>query len=327
MKIGIVGGTGNISTAIVRLLLQRGHAVVCFNRGQAGAPPAGARVLRGDRHATAAFEQAMQAEKFDAAIDMLCFNAADAASSRRAFRGVGMFVHCSTVCTYGVQSDWLPVTEDHALRPITAYGRNKAAADAYYLEAHYRENFPVVLLKPSTTYGPQQGLVRQLGPDLSWLDRIRKGKPLVVCGDGTALHQHLHVDDAALAFAGVLEQAHCSGQTYNVVNRGHITWADYHRTAMRVLGRTVDLVGIPFADLQAMHVPQFDLCAEIFAHHTYYSPERLLRAVPGFAPQVTLEDGMRRVIDALDAAGRIPDCDAVQWEDRLVNAQLSLRPQ
>ena len=81
MKIGIVGGTGNISTAIVRLLLQRGHAVVCFNRGQAGAPPAGARVLRGDRHATAAFEQAMQAEKFDAAIDMLCFNAADAASA------------------------------------------------------------------------------------------------------------------------------------------------------------------------------------------------------------------------------------------------------
>lgn len=56
MKIGIVGGTGNICTAIVRLLLQRGHAVVCFNRGQAGAPPAGARVLRGDRHATAAFE-------------------------------------------------------------------------------------------------------------------------------------------------------------------------------------------------------------------------------------------------------------------------------
>lgn len=167
MKIGIVGGTGSISTAIVRLLLQRGHAVVCFNRGQAGAPPAGARVLRGDRHATAAFEQAMQAEKFDAAIDMLCFNAADAASSQRAFRGVGVFVHCSTVCTYGVQSDWLPVTEDHALRPITAYGRNKAAADAYYLEAHYRENFPVVILKPSTTYGPQQGLVRQLGPDLS----------------------------------------------------------------------------------------------------------------------------------------------------------------
>ena len=36
---------------------------------------------------------------------------------------------------------------------------------------------------------------------------------------------------------------------------------------------------------------------------------------------------MRRVIDALDAAGRILDCDAVQWEDRLVNAQRSVRPQ
>ncbi len=34
MKIGIVGGTGNISQPIVRLLLEQGHEVVCFNRGQ-----------------------------------------------------------------------------------------------------------------------------------------------------------------------------------------------------------------------------------------------------------------------------------------------------
>jgi len=34
MKIGIVGGTGNISQSIVRLLLEQGHEVVCFNRGQ-----------------------------------------------------------------------------------------------------------------------------------------------------------------------------------------------------------------------------------------------------------------------------------------------------
>lgn len=169
--------------------------------------------------------------------------------------------------------------------------------------------------------------MRQVAWDQSWLDRIRKGKPLVVCGDGTALHQHLHVDDAALAFAGVLEHAHCTGQIYNVVNCGHITWADYHRTAMRVLGHSVELVGIPFADLQAMQVPQFDICAEIFAHHTYYSPERLLRAVPGYCPRVTLEDGMRQVIEALDATGRIPNSDDVQWEDRLVNAQRSVRIQ
>ena len=34
MKIVIVGGTGNISSSIVNLLLKLGHEVVCFNRGK-----------------------------------------------------------------------------------------------------------------------------------------------------------------------------------------------------------------------------------------------------------------------------------------------------
>ena len=105
MKIGIVGGTGNISQAIVRLLLKKGHQVVCFNRGQSAPMPEGARLIQGDRYNRAEFERLMQAEKFDAAIDMICFNAEDAASSVRAFRGVGWFVQTSTVCTYGIQYD------------------------------------------------------------------------------------------------------------------------------------------------------------------------------------------------------------------------------
>ncbi len=325
MRICVVGGTGNISTAFVKLLLEQGHEVTCFNRGRSAALPEGARLLQGDRSHRADFEARMQAEHFDAAIDMICFNREDALSSIRAFRGVGHFVMCSTACTYGIDYDWLPVTEDHPLRPITAYARNKAAADAAFMEAYYREGFPVTLIKPSTTYGPRQGLLRQIATEFSWLDRIRKGKPLVVCGDGNALHQHLHVDDAALCFANVIGKAHCIGQTYNMVRRGFTTWADYHRTAMRVLGREVELVGVPLADLRAFDIPGFAICEEIFAHHVYYSAEKLFRDVPEFQPRISLEDGMAQVIAALEREGRIPDSDAVEWEDRIIAAQRQVR--
>ena len=133
MKICVVGGTGNISTAFVKLLLEQGHEVTCFNRGASGPLPEGARLMQGDRADRADFEARMQTERFDAAIDMICFDREDALSSIRAFRGVGHFVMCSTVCTYGITSDWLPVTEDHPLRPISAYGRNKVAADAAFI--------------------------------------------------------------------------------------------------------------------------------------------------------------------------------------------------
>jgi nucleoside-diphosphate-sugar epimerase len=329
MKIGIVGGTGNISASIVNLALAQGHEVVCVNRGQHkpygaahGKPiPDGARLIRVDRQDRARFEQLMQAEKFDAAIDMVCFDAADAASSIRAFRDVGVFVQTSTVCTYGIEYDWFPSTEDHPLRPFTAYGRRKAAADAAYLEAYYRDGFPIVILKPSTTYGPQQGLVRQVAWDFTWLDRIRQGKPILVCGDGNALHQHLHVEDAARAFLGVLDKPACIGQTYNVVGRDYITWADHHRLAMQVLGREVEIVGAPFANLKTAEIPSFDICEEIFAHHVYYSPEKIFRDVPEFRPTISLVAGMAQVIDAWDEHGRIPPAHTNTWEDPIIAAQ------
>jgi nucleoside-diphosphate-sugar epimerase len=321
MKICVIGGTGNISTSLVRLLLEQGHEVTCFNRGQSGEVPQGAGLIRGDRRDHAAFERTMQGQPFDAAIDMLCFNREDAASSVRAFAHVQHFIQCSTVCTYGIAHDWMPVTEDHPLRPTTAYGRHKAQADAVFLEAYDRQGFPVTILKPSTTYGPKQGLLRQIAWEFSWIDRIRKGKPLLICGDGNALHQHLHVDDAALGFAHILGRAHGIGQVYHLVDRGCITWADYHRTAMRVLGRQVELVGVPLADLQALNVPHTEICWEVFAYHGHYSAEKLFRDVPEFRPAVSLARGMQQVIEAMDRAGRIPNSDLEEWEDRIIAAQ------
>jgi len=315
MKIGIVGGTGNISTSIVRLLVQQGHEVVCFNRGQRPQPPTGVRVIVGDRANAAEFERAMQQEKFDAAIDMICFNAEQAQSSLRAFRGVRQFVQCSTVCTYGVHYDCLPVPEEHPLRPITDYGRNKVAADEVYLAAFRQEGFPVTIIKPSTTYGSQMGMLRQVAWDFGWIDRVRKGKPILVCDGGRARHQFLHVDDAALGFAGVLGKSRCIGQTYNLMRTEDISWTDYHRLAMQVLGRQVRLVSVPLAVLAA---DRFDICKTIFAYDCIYSPAKLQRDVPEFRPVISLEEGMRQVIQVMDQENRIPDSDCETWEDAIL---------
>ena len=325
MRICVVGGTGNISKSFVKLLVSQGHEVTCFNRGQSGEVPCGARVVHGDRKDRKAFEIAMQAEHFDAAIDMICYKKEDAQSSLQAFRGVQHFVQCSTVCTYGIDYDWLPVTENHPLRPISDYGVNKIQADNLFLEAFYREGFPVTIIKPSTTYGPKLGVARQIGGDAAWIDRIRKGKPILVCGDGHAVHQVLHVDDAALCFANVLGKEHCIGQIYNMVKRGFTSWVDYHRTAMQVLGQEVELIGVPLADLQALDAPDLAVCTNIFAHNTIYSAEQLYRDVPEFRPQISLEQGLASMIEVLDSEGRIPNSDNIDWEDRIIAAQRRVR--
>lgn len=57
MKVVVVGGTGNISASVVRVLLERGHEVTCFNLGKSGILPRGARLVQGDRRGGRAFEQ------------------------------------------------------------------------------------------------------------------------------------------------------------------------------------------------------------------------------------------------------------------------------
>jgi len=321
MRVCIVGGTGNISESIVSLLLGVGHDVTLFNRGRSSPAPDGVRTIHGDRRDRAAFEAAMQAQRFDAAIDMICYNADDARSALSAFRDIGHLVYCSTVCTYGVRYDWLPVTEDHPPRPITDYGRNKTAADRVFMEAYYRDGFPVTIIKPSTTFGPKWNLLRQIAWEATWVDRVRKGKPIAVCGDGRALHQWLHVEDAAPAFVHMLGRSRCIGQTYNMMKSEFASWADYHRAAMQVIGREVELVGIPLATLLAANVPDVGICRDIFSHNTIYSPARLMRDVPEFRPKISLVDAIGRVYDAMQREGRIPDSEKYDWEDRLIAAQ------
>ena len=78
MKVGIVGGTGNISTSVVRLLQERGHDVTCITRGASGALPDGIRHLSGDRHDLDWFVPAVQRERFDAAVAHLRARGAEA---------------------------------------------------------------------------------------------------------------------------------------------------------------------------------------------------------------------------------------------------------
>lgn len=325
MRVCVIGGTGNISTSVVRLLLAQGHEVTCYNRGQKGVPPEGARVLVGDRSDRPEFERVMLSERFDAAIDMICFNREDALSDIRAFTGVSHFVQISTVCTYGVAYDWLPVSEDHPLRPITDYGRNKVAADSAFMEAFHRDAFPVTVVKPSTTYGPQIGVLRQIAWDFSWLDRVRSGRPVLICGDGHAPHQFLHVDDAAMGIVPMLGRDCCLGQTYNLVRRGFTTWKDHHRTTMQVLGNEVDLVGVSCADLQPLGVPRFDICRDIFCHNCYYDSEKLYRDIPEFTPQVSLAEGIGRVYEEMDRLAQIPASEPGGWEDQIIERVRQMR--
>lgn len=318
MKTCIIGGTGNISLPIVKLLLKQGHDVTIFNRNKQGKVPEDVKHIIGDRKNRANFESKMKTEKFDYVIDMICFDRMDALSDIRTFTGISHFIQISTVCTYGVDYNFLPVTEDHPLRPITDYGKNKTAADSVFMEAYHRNGFPVTIIKPSTTFGPQMGLLRQIAWEFSWINRVETGRPVLILGEGFAPHQFLHVDDAAPCFSYLLGREKCIGQTYNMVSRGFTTWKTWHETAMKVIGKEVELVGITLAQLDIFDVPDHDICREVFANNCYYSNGKILRDIPEFSPQLSLKQGISDVYLKMKEAGNIPKSEKGGWEDKVI---------
>ena len=73
-------------------------------------------------------------------------------------------------------------------------------------------------------------------------------------------------------------------------------------------------------------IPGFDITAEIFAHHSHFSPEKLIRDVPAFRPAVSLAAGMAQTIAAMEASGRIPGSETNLWEDAIIRAQKHVNP-
>ena len=202
MHVLFIGGTGLISTSIARQLLEAGHSVTLFNRGKSeNRLPAGAEVIHGDRKDYAAFEATFADKRYDVVADMVAFHPDDTASAIRAFSNrCGQFIHCSTVCVYSGPVTQIPTPETEAYHSIGEYGKNKIACEKLLLQASADAQFPMTIMRPSHSYGEGGSIIRAFGPADTFVDRLRKGKPTIVPGNGNSLWASCHVDDVARGF-------------------------------------------------------------------------------------------------------------------------------
>lgn len=323
MRVVVIGGTGNISIGVVKALLEFGHEVTIFNRGSTDLRnegladetiPAGVRVLRGDRLQRNAFEQTMRLEAFDAAIDMICFDADDAESDLRAFADVQQFINISSVATLGGEPAELPMRASSPRRPGDAYALGKAAAD----EVHARGELPLTIFMPAQTWGRQPRILRQLGFESTWIDRIRKGLPILVAHDGQLIWSHCHGDDAGMGIAAAVGRDRCIGQTYILTRWELATWRDYHEQIAAAVGRPAVFVDAP-ADLLIGAWPEGTaLLARESRWNRIYDLDPIRRDIPEFQPRISLVEAAPEMIRRLDARGLIPDARSDPAEDTII---------
>jgi nucleoside-diphosphate-sugar epimerase len=320
----IVGGTGLISQALTRQLQERGVEVTHYNRGQkqpAVAPLRPPRTLTGDRYVHAAFEaQVQEAGRFDAVIDMIGYAPTDSESLVRAVRGrTSHVIFCSTIDVHQKPATKYPITEAEPRRGNNTYGRNKVICEDVMMEAQRRGDFAVTVIRPGHTYGEGRGVFGCLG-DRGHIDRLRRGKPVVVHGDGTSLWTSCHIEDVARAFVGALENPKAHGKAYNVPGEEWFTWNHWTEVVARLLGAPPpQLVHIPSALLHRAAPKRGALCVENFFGHNIYDTAAA-RADLGFRYTINLEEGMRRVLAWWLEQGKVSSSDDDAFTERLLAA-------
>lgn len=325
MAILILGGTGLISTAITRILQERGEEVIHYNRGRADSqlavtPP----TIAGDRKDFTTFEQQMaEAGHFDCVIDMIGFLPEEVESAVRAFRGrVGHYLFCSTVDVYTKPAARYPIVEDaeRKPRPSFPYAFAKAHCERLLEVAHRRGDFPVTIIRPAYTYGEGRGLLHTFRGGMYYLQRIRQGRPVIVHGDGTSFWGCCHRDDVGLAFANAAGNSRAFGRSYHVTGEEWLTWNEYHRQAAAGMGAPEpQLIHIPTDTLYAALPTEAEWLRENFQYNNIFD-NRAAADELGFRYTIDWQTGVQRIVAWLDERNRIHDRDEPAFYQPLLDA-------
>ena len=329
LKVLFIGGTGIISSACSALAVERGFDLYLLNRGTARRPvPEGATVLIGDIRDPTSARSALEGHTFDAVVDWIAFTPDHVETDLELFRGrTGQYVFISSASAYQTPPARLPVTESTILsNPFWGYSRAKIACEERLVRAYREEEFPATIVRPSHTY--DQTLLPMDG-GYTVIDRMRRGKPVVVHGDGASLWTLTHHRDFAKGFVGLLGAHGAIGEAFHITSDELVTWDQIFRIFADAAGAPPpQLVHVP-SDVIAAYDPKWGagLLGDK-AHSMVFDNTKIKRFVPDFAATIPLSWGAREIMAWYDAdpARQKVDVERDRLMDTLIAAQRGAMP-
>lgn len=327
MKALFIGGTGTISSEITARCVRKGWQLTLLNRGHAPERvPEGVRVLVGDIHQEDQIRALLARETFDAVADFIAFSAEDVERDIRLFEGrTGQYFFISSASVYQKPLSMPWITEGTPLHnPYWEYSRKKAACEQILMQAWNARNFPVTVIRPSHTYCQRGVPVCFHGPKGSFqvLERMRQGKKIIVPGDGTTLWTVTHSRDFAVAFEGLMGNAHAIGEVFHITGDESMTWNQIHECIGKALGVTVRPLHIATDTVVAMNPSNEGALIGDKCNTVLFDNTKIKRIVPEFVTTTSFSVGARECVDYIYSHPecQVPDPAFDAWCDQVVSA-------
>jgi UDP-glucose 4-epimerase len=100
----------------------------------------------------------------------------------------------------------LPVSEDDPVAPLASYGKLHLACERSIEQARVDHGLRSLILRCATVYGEHQRPDRGQGVIVTFLNRIERGEPIDLYGNGSTIRDYIYVGDVARALIGLMEQ-------------------------------------------------------------------------------------------------------------------------
>jgi UDP-glucose 4-epimerase len=204
---------------------------------------------------------------------------------------VRRFVYCSSMARYGTNQ--VPFTEDLEPRPQDPYGIGKLAAEMLVRNLADTHGVEWVVAVPHNIIGPRQKYddpYRNVAAIFA--NRLLQGRPLVIYGDGSQKRCFSFVSDVVSPLRQMATDPACAGEVINVGPDDEFVSVLELAT---LVARLLDVeLRCEFLPPRPREVPLANCSAS------------KARALLGYRPRVTLEDGLRQMIDWIRARGSRP---------------------
>ncbi len=193
-------------------------------------------------------------------------------------------VFAGTRQIYG-RPDYLPVPENHPIRPVDINGIHKLAGEWYHLLYGQVYGIKSTVLRLTNTYGPRMRIkdARQTFVGI-WVRSLLEGKPFEVWG-GEQLRDFTYVEDCVDALVMAMLSENAEGRVYNLGGDRVVSLKELADLLVRAnKGGEYRIHSFP-EERKKIDIGD------------YYSDDSLIRSELGWQPEVTLEQGLAETLD------------------------------
>lgn len=302
MKILLLGGTGTLSSAILKKSLSCGYDVTIFNRGNNNTDiPSNVTIIRGDFYNKDSLQVFLDKE-YDVVIDFLSRKPDDIG---RVYPILGerckQYIFISTACVYCRNDEDFPIVESSP-KPNTkwAYNLEKYNCELKLKElCNYKNNY-YTIVRPYITYDDKR-IPFGIAPDYKFhrtiIERINSGKPMFIWGDGQTLTTSTYVSEFAVGLVGLFLNAKARNEDFHITSSMSYPVIDVLTLLFEKLGKKPQIVHLTNEELSEW-LPQYkSMLLGDRVLPAVFDNSKIKNAVPEFESKITLSEGLDKILE------------------------------